>query len=77
MKQNDLIPSYPISEMIGPKKDLFVFVGDDNNGYVQVKLSDKEFFDIVKIINKGKFGFSLNCYDTKYEIVEKVDFEND
>lgn len=77
MKQNKLIPTYPMSELIGKKRDLVVFVGDEQDGYSQVKLSDREFSDVVKIINKAKLGFSANCYEEVYEIVEKIDFEND
>lgn len=77
MKQNKLIPTYPMSELLGKKQDLIVMVGDDDEGFSQVRLSDKEFFDVVKIINKTKLGFGVNCYDEVYEIVEKIDFEND
>lgn len=69
------IPSYPEAT----EQDLFIMVETRpfSNIYNQVKITDKQFQEICKIINKASVGFDLTVYDEDFEIISVVDYEND
>lgn len=75
MKQK--IESYSINELYGVVKDLVILVEQEEDIFYEVKLSKKQFDDVVKIINKSKIGFLLDCYPESYSIEEIIDLSED
>ncbi len=68
-----MIKSYSMEELksSSPSRGVVILVEDEEDDiFKQVSLSDKEFREVVKIINKGKIGFVLNTFEDKYRLEE-------
>lgn len=75
-----MIKSYKEEELLGPTRDLIIIIStNDDDIYHQVKLSDTQFDEIVRIINKSKFprGFLVDVYDENFTFEPVTDIAED